>query len=294
MSYLIAILAYLLVLTGIGDLQIAAGADGGGFLRGWPVAVAVDSGLHDAGGLDRHRLDRGQRRHDVQDRSGRPDPAHRQRHRHDAADAGSPRGPAATRSIPSRRSSAPATGQTARLLAVLALVIAYMVIVSYQFNALGAVLNAILTDKAGNPLISEGIGTIIAAVCYHHLYDPRRASQSRLYGYRHRDHHHSYVADRAACPVDQSGRLERHGDPFCRDGQTRAHEALGRLHQSPGHQLHAADLPADHGRRQPVSAVLREQKRQGRQERRHVHDLRRAADREPDHPGGLDCLQPDA
>jgi len=55
-------------------------------------------------------------------------------------------------------------GQTARLLAVLALVLAYMVIVSYQFNALGAVLNAILTDKAGNPLISERIGTIIAAV----------------------------------------------------------------------------------------------------------------------------------
>jgi Na+/proline symporter len=55
-------------------------------------------------------------------------------------------------------------GQTARLLAVLALVLAYMVIVSYQFNALGAVLNAILTDKAGNPLISEQIGTIIAAV----------------------------------------------------------------------------------------------------------------------------------
>jgi SSS family solute:Na+ symporter len=55
-------------------------------------------------------------------------------------------------------------GGTARLLAVVALVIAYMVIVSYQFNALGAVLNAILIDKAGQPLISEGIGTIIAAV----------------------------------------------------------------------------------------------------------------------------------
>lgn len=55
-------------------------------------------------------------------------------------------------------------GQTTRLLAVLALVLAYMVIVSYQFNALGAVLNAILTDKAGDPLISEQIGTIIAAV----------------------------------------------------------------------------------------------------------------------------------
>jgi Na+/proline symporter len=55
-------------------------------------------------------------------------------------------------------------GPTARLLAVAALVIAYMVIVSYQFNALGAVLNAILVDRSGQPLISEGIGTIIAAV----------------------------------------------------------------------------------------------------------------------------------
>lgn len=55
-------------------------------------------------------------------------------------------------------------GQVARVLAVLALVMAYMVIVSYQFNALGAVLNAILTDKAGNALISERIGTVIAAV----------------------------------------------------------------------------------------------------------------------------------
>ena len=54
-------------------------------------------------------------------------------------------------------------GQVARVLAVLALVIAYLVIVSYQFNALGAVLNAILTDKAGQPLISEGRGTVIAA-----------------------------------------------------------------------------------------------------------------------------------
>lgn len=55
-------------------------------------------------------------------------------------------------------------GPAARLLAVAALVIAYMVIVSYQFNALGAVLNAILVDRSGQPLISEGIGTIIAAV----------------------------------------------------------------------------------------------------------------------------------
>lgn len=55
-------------------------------------------------------------------------------------------------------------GGVARLLAVAALVIAYMVIVSYQFNALGAVLNAILIDKAGQPIITEGIGTMIAAV----------------------------------------------------------------------------------------------------------------------------------
>jgi len=51
-------------------------------------------------------------------------------------------------------------GQTARLLAVFALVLAYMVIVSYQFNALGAVLNAILGDS----LVSLAQGTIIAAV----------------------------------------------------------------------------------------------------------------------------------
>ncbi len=55
-------------------------------------------------------------------------------------------------------------GQSARLLAVIALVIAYMVIVSYQFNALGAVLNAILVDAGGKPFISESIGTIVATV----------------------------------------------------------------------------------------------------------------------------------
>jgi SSS family solute:Na+ symporter len=51
-------------------------------------------------------------------------------------------------------------GQSARLLAVIALVLAYMVIVSYQFNALGAVLNAILGDS----LVPLSRGTIIAAV----------------------------------------------------------------------------------------------------------------------------------
>jgi len=54
-------------------------------------------------------------------------------------------------------------GQTARLLAVIALVLAYMVIVSYQFNAGGAVLNAILTDSAGHSLVSVRTGTMIAA-----------------------------------------------------------------------------------------------------------------------------------
>jgi len=55
-------------------------------------------------------------------------------------------------------------GQAARMLAVFALVIAYMVIVSYQFNAGGAVLNVILTNAAGESLISVETGTIIAAV----------------------------------------------------------------------------------------------------------------------------------
>ena len=54
--------------------------------------------------------------------------------------------------------------QAARLLAVLALVIAYMVIVSYQFNAGGMVLEVILTNEAGKPLLSAGTATIIAAV----------------------------------------------------------------------------------------------------------------------------------
>jgi SSS family solute:Na+ symporter len=55
-------------------------------------------------------------------------------------------------------------GQFARLLAVLALVTAYMVIVSYQFNAGGMVLEVILTDEAGNSIFSAGTATIIAAV----------------------------------------------------------------------------------------------------------------------------------
>lgn len=55
-------------------------------------------------------------------------------------------------------------GPVARLLAVVALVIAYMVIVSYQYNAGGAVIQTVLTDGSGTPLISAGTATIIAAV----------------------------------------------------------------------------------------------------------------------------------
>ncbi|MBT3501160.1 MAG: sodium:solute symporter family protein, partial [Candidatus Marinimicrobia bacterium] len=55
-------------------------------------------------------------------------------------------------------------GSEARILSVIALVIAYMVIVSYQYNAGGAVLTTILTDANGDPMISAQTGTIIAAV----------------------------------------------------------------------------------------------------------------------------------
>jgi len=55
-------------------------------------------------------------------------------------------------------------GDTARILSVFSLVVAYIVIVSYQYNAGGAVLHTILTDDAGNSLISVQTGTIIAAV----------------------------------------------------------------------------------------------------------------------------------
>ena len=55
-------------------------------------------------------------------------------------------------------------GPSARLLSLVALVTAYMVIVSYQYNAGGAVLQTVLTDTDGNSLISIETGTIIAAV----------------------------------------------------------------------------------------------------------------------------------
>ena len=59
-------------------------------------------------------------------------------------------------------------GPAARTLSVIALVIAYMVIVSYQYNAGGAVIHTVLKDvlldNSGTPLISIQAGTIIAAI----------------------------------------------------------------------------------------------------------------------------------
>ena len=59
-------------------------------------------------------------------------------------------------------------GPVARTLSVIALVIAYMVIVSYQYNAGGAVIHTVLKDvlldNSGTPLISIQAGTIIAAI----------------------------------------------------------------------------------------------------------------------------------
>jgi len=55
-------------------------------------------------------------------------------------------------------------GQEARWLSVIALVLAYMVIVSYQYNAGGAVIETVLRNAQGEPLISLNAATIIAAV----------------------------------------------------------------------------------------------------------------------------------
>ena len=55
-------------------------------------------------------------------------------------------------------------GPIARLLSVISLVMAYMVIVSYQYNAGGAVLHTVLINEAGESLITVETGTIIAAV----------------------------------------------------------------------------------------------------------------------------------
>ena len=55
-------------------------------------------------------------------------------------------------------------GSAARLLSVIALVMAYMVIVGYQYNAGGAVISTIFTDETGRILISVEMATIIAAI----------------------------------------------------------------------------------------------------------------------------------
>ena len=53
---------------------------------------------------------------------------------------------------------------------VIALVLAYLVIVSYQYNAGGAVLETILTDASGRALISPHTATIIAAIFIAYLF----------------------------------------------------------------------------------------------------------------------------
>lgn len=53
--------------------------------------------------------------------------------------------------------------ETTRLLSVIALTIAYMVIVSYQFNAGGKVLEMILVDDSGKAILSNQVATLIAA-----------------------------------------------------------------------------------------------------------------------------------
>ena len=55
-------------------------------------------------------------------------------------------------------------GELPRTLSVLALVLAYLVIVSYQYNAGGTVLQTILTGEDGRPLLSAEAATAIAAV----------------------------------------------------------------------------------------------------------------------------------
>jgi len=55
-------------------------------------------------------------------------------------------------------------GSGARNLTVVALVMAYLVIVSYQYNAGGAVLQTIFTDASGHASFSLETATIIAAV----------------------------------------------------------------------------------------------------------------------------------
>jgi len=60
-------------------------------------------------------------------------------------------------------------GNVARMLATIALVMAYMVIVSYQYNAGGSVLQVVLVDQSGAALLSAENAVIISAVfivCY--------------------------------------------------------------------------------------------------------------------------------
>ncbi len=60
-----------------------------------------------------------------------------------------------------------------------------------------------------------------------HLHNSRRAAESRLHGHCHRHHHHDYADHRVACPVDQGGRLERHGGSLRGHGQAGAHDSSG-------------------------------------------------------------------
>ena len=55
-------------------------------------------------------------------------------------------------------------GELPRQLSAVALILAYLVIVSYQFNAGGAVLETILRDGAGEPMIGAQTATIVAAL----------------------------------------------------------------------------------------------------------------------------------
>ena len=55
-------------------------------------------------------------------------------------------------------------GTSAGLLSIIALVSAYMVIVSYQYNAGAAVIHTILLDSNGDPLFSLASATVLAAV----------------------------------------------------------------------------------------------------------------------------------
>ena len=55
-------------------------------------------------------------------------------------------------------------GPVAGILAIVALVSAYMVIVSYQYNAGAAIIHTIFVDSNGEALLSIGLATVIAAI----------------------------------------------------------------------------------------------------------------------------------